>query len=410
MMKVIDRKMNFVSSLLSISGYFFIGLIFFSGLISLVQLHILRLPLFIFEPVLLATFVLLMWHMGAKFKSLLSHYGILTLVAAIIIFLLLVLIAVSGPSNSTLIEAVSSGRPFLFAFFGVFCIQLVKKIPVFLMIAFCLGVLVGDYLNLLWAPLFREEWRGISAMNLMALFALNFLAARYSGLLLAFSMFLVSLYIAFLSGFRVNVIISVLGFSLGCLSILFSKKSKKEVFRFVALGATFPIAGLALFNFIRDHGRNFMDPYSYFRVVNRMEGLLHGSIEVSQDEDRKAVLRMYLNYDYNLLPRGFVMRALDMVGDFNDFPPLYFILNFGFFFGAVMVVALFFLGGRIFLKSLSSRATSPLEAVSAAFFVVFLFLFFVNGRFLYISQEAFLFGVLIGPWLNNTRPYRHDVS
>lgn len=381
-------------------GYFIVGFVFFSGLVSLIQLRILRMPLFLFEPVLLSTFLLLKWHTGYRLRSLLSYYGLTICLAASMVFCLLVLIAVTGRSNSDLIDAISSGRPYLFALFGVFIVPIIRILPVALMIAFLLGLLLGDLLNVFLSPFFREEWRGILHLNLMALFALNFLAARYSGVLFGCLVFGASLYIAFLSGFRINLIVSVFAFGLGILFRFFLEMRFREFFRVTLLFFAFPTIGMGLFYYIREFGREFMDPYAYIRVVNRMEGLLKGNFGASQDEERQQLTSKWLNYDYSVFPQGFVMRAENMVGHFNDFPPLYFLYNFGFFMGLIMILALFFLGFRHFLRVISRVARDPFSNMSAAFVLIFLFIFLVNGRFLYISQEAFLFGALIGPWLH----------
>lgn len=385
--------------MLSRSLIFLAGFVFFSSVVSFLQLNILRLPLFVFEPVVIAMAVVLARREGVRVLSALSPAEFLFSYFFIILISVLVFIAVAGPSTSSLVDAVSSARPFMFALVGSICYRLVNGESLLNLSYFFGGIVLGDFAIALIAPDNGSANDGISAMNVLAVFCLSFILARFHRVVVMLLGLFFLLIVIFNSGFRINILAASVGTFSGLTGKLLYNRSPKAVLQFVGLSVLSLFVASTTFDAFKEHGREWVDPFVYFRIVNRISAYFEGDIEGAQDDERLRLVLGHLSDNLPILPLGFTMRADGKVGEFNDFPMLYFWNNFGFALGSLLFIALLFLGLRHFFNVIWYRTPSVAASLSAWFLPFFMVLVLLNGRFLYIAQEAFIFGLLIGPWV-----------
>ena len=376
---------------------FLLGLIGFSSLSRILTVNLLRLPIYFPEPFFTALFLMVYFGASRQFRPRQTPKLIIIVVSFLFVWLFLVMLAIN---ESTFYEIISTARPYLYAFLAAVlagCLRGQNEEYVFV---FLVGIAVGEMIGMKLVPVFDANYRGISSVNLIAVYALASLAVlsqRTQWIVLAL---LLLVPMVLMSGFRAAVAVFLLSL-LTAYAIRAIGSIRTNVIKTIVMLVKFAgVIGSVIFlgYFFVTHIYD-LHPFAYFRVVNRSLGLLTGDLSVSQDEERIAKLIYYITQEPGgILPTGFVMRGRDAVGNFNDVPFLNFTVTFGVPLGLAIIIVILTVGLVYAAKIIMAFNSSPIDLTAAAFFPCLVFLLLINGRFAYILYESVLWGGFVGYW------------
>lgn len=374
---------------------FLLGFVGFSSVGNYILTGIVGLPLYLPEPFFLALLVGLVIATPNSFRLKLSFAKVGAIVLLVSLWILLVLLAID---EGSLVEALSTGRGFLYGCIAGFFASLLGGVSIGLILSFMSGVLFGEALfAAMIAPLFVADYRGITPINLVAVFliiAVAFVARRLAYIIGAIG---IAVVVILLSGFRAPVAAVMfaivftsflLGINRGPLGLVAAGG------RIAVLFALAIVVGFTSVTYVLD-----LDPYAYQRVVDRSLPLLTGDIESTRDSHRLAKIKRYaVEEPGDILPAGFVGKARNILGDMNDAAFLNFTITMGVPLGLIAILVIVGAGSVFFVAQLLSKPSFPFDTVAAAFFPFFLLILFINGRFAYIVYESILTGLIIGYW------------
>jgi len=374
-----------------------IGAVGYSQLSFFLTVDLLGLPLYFPEPFVLLLFGVLYFGTSRDVRPKVTVPLVLVLWGALTLWWYLILL---GSLEGPLIDALATGRPFLYALFAAFVSPWLRRIPVGYIFWFLVGIVLGELLNVIVvAPYFDEQYRGIVAVNIAAVSLLSSMvvySGRRSWWILA-TPCLIS--ISVLSGFRVVLFALVLSIvtSIG-IRALRSRGAgalARGASRTLALVFLIGAVATVLVKYVLD-----VHEFAYFRTVDRTVRLLSGDVAGSQDGGRLGKMAYYLTEEIGgILPSGFVMRARDEVGNFNDVPLLNFTVTFGVPLGVSLVLLIVFAGALFGLRKTFDRQATIQDMMAMSFFPVFVLLIIVNGRFAYVVYESVLVGLVVGYWV-----------
>lgn len=399
-MHVYDRQMKYrfkLNNIFDIIVAFFLGALAFSKLSFAVTVNILKFPIYFPELFLFIFFILYIKNMK-KLTKFFSSFGNIT--ALSLLFFCWCFLVMIAALNGTMFEVLSTARPILYIIIFAFISPALIELTDIVFFVFLTGVICGELIYILnFASVYDLDFRGIEAVNLIAVFSyisLPILARMWK--LHIFSLLLV-IYLIFCSGFRI-VIFTVL-FAL-IISYSIQLYRSRHLSRFKIIGIL-SVSSLSIFYFSK-HLLNILDidRFAYFRIVDRTVALISGDFLESQDNYRFNNLLPALRLEeFKIFPTGFDMRSAGKVGNLNDIPFQYFLDTFGAPVGIIVITTIIIFGVKYCFSIIRKPESNSYEMLSAAFFPFFILLLFVNGRFLYILYESIMFGLLIGLWFRN---------
>jgi hypothetical protein len=215
-----------------------------------------------------------------------------------------------------------------------------------------------------------------------------------------FSIF--GLLIAFLSGFRIYILLIILCFFISLLySLLFNKRFKTL---FISLFAIIGTVSLVL-NFERIillvSSTFNMDAYTLYRVTNRLTSLLTGNINQSQDNIRIVnIMKPIIEFFDNVIPKGLIGKAVNNYGLYKDLPIFFLYGAFGSILSLVIIGVIYFKGYAMLFSSLKMEHPSILNSTFGIMVIVFTFLIQFNGTFLLSTYDSVLGAIVVGTWFN----------
>lgn len=378
---------------------FFIGFLFFSQLISRIQIDILKLPIFIYEPFFVIFAISVIYISNKK-----SHFqiGIKKLnyvVWACIFFMINILI---GAYESSFVPLISSARPFFIIAFSAILWPYVKFIDEKIIFSFLIGVLIGELIGIKVSEEVMKDWRGIAPINVIALYlavSMALCSQNWKRILLVVIIFMP---LVFLSGYRLVIATGILSVFFSFIYLMIVRRKVKTLIKSLMIFITLLFTSTSLFLLFLWYGKSYFDIFAYYRVVNRVLPYFSGNVDKAQDTDRVDKMHHYLfEYSYDMLPNGFIMRVRGLTGDFNDMSLINLLITFGFILGLFIILVLIAAGFKSLYRCLRNSNVSNVEIACLSFVPFFCFLLFVNGRYLYISYECVLFGIIIGQWLSS---------
>ncbi|WP_153636095.1 hypothetical protein [Cobetia sp. AM6] len=394
------REVNRFSQIVS----FFIGFLFFSQLISRIQIDILNLPVFIYEPFFLIFATCAIFISNKKFHFQIGIKKLTCIVWICVFFITNILI---GAYESSFIPLISSARPFFIIAFSAILWPYVKHINEKIIFSFLIGVLIGELIGIKVSEEVMKDWRGIAPVNVIALYltvSLAICSQSWKRILLIAIIFMP---LVFLSGFRLVIATGILSTIFSFIYLMIIKRKFKILINSLMIFITLLFTSTSLFLLFLWYGKSYFDIFAYYRVVNRVLPYFSGNLDKAQDTDRVDKMHYYLfEYSYDMLPSGFIMRARGLTGDFNDISLINLLITFGFVLGLFIILGLIAAGLKSLFRCLHSSNVSNIEIACLSFVPFFCFLLFVNGRYLYISYECVLFGIVIGQWLSSLNSSR----
>jgi len=361
----------------------------FSSLSYKISVDVLGLPFFIWEhAIIIATLIL--FYLGPLRKINLFLMAIFIFGFAGWILLIL------QTKTFFLRDIYSAARPWLVIFFFAIVSGKVAEIEDKNFILLISGAVGGELLSYFLAWQQNNTGEFIFYVSYMLLFLGVTMSVWRTGLSLFNFIYLSFLFLlAFVSGFRVNILV----FVITVLAIVFSPiklqslniSMRKKIY-YICL---FIIAIAILIKLFAEA----IDPLLYFRVVERLIGALSNNVDYSQDGDKFYMIKnLFSLQELSLLPGGFDMISKDRVGLYMDNPIIHVLNVFGVFIGSLLIFLLMLgsalLAFRLFLGKV--RVGNYLDFAAVIFCCIFPLLFVLNGRFLYITYDSAIFGLFLG--------------
>lgn len=395
------KKLNFVLSVwLDKALYFITGLMAFSAISFYLTRIKLGLPFYLPELLLIPLLVVKHKMVRLYIKQLLK--GLLVnakLIPWLMVWILLVLLGYIFTND--IFAVLSNGRAILYIILLAYLFSRSRTVSYNFLFYISFGAVVGELLNSFFHfGLYRMEGPFlISSANIIAVFLCISIPIIYRKFLLQIITTLMVIMLIINCGFRIVLIVAVISFIFSHFAVLIHHNYKQTILNVIYLLIICFIILNFLTYFINLYG---ITDYRYYRLVTRSENLLKGNIVASADEGRfnkmKLIWKTILSE--KILPHGFISEGKGLVGLHNDVPIIFLYDTIGSALSIVLLIWILFRGGRFAMHEIK-HPTFSVDTSIALFFIALILLLFTNGRFLYITYESWLFGIILGRFLKN---------
>jgi len=395
------KKLNFILSVwLDKALYFITGLMAFSAISFYLTRVKLGLPFYLPELLLIPLLVVKHKMVRLYIKQLLK--GLLVnakLIPWLMFWILLVLLGYIFTND--IFAVLSSGRAILYIILLAYLFSRSRTVSYNFLFYISFGAVVGDLLNSFFhfGMYQMGDPRSITSANIIAVSLCISIPIIYRKFLLQIITTLIVIMLIINCGFRIVLIVAVISFIFSHFALLIHHNYKQTILNVIYLLIICFIISNFVTYFINLYG---ITDYRYFRLVTRSENLLKRNIVASADESR--VKKMNLIWETilseKILPHGFISEGKGLVGLHNDVPIVFLYDTIGSALSIVLLIWILFRGGRFAMHEMKQPTFSTDTSVAIAFIVCILLLF-TNGRFLYITYESWLFGIILGRFLQN---------
>jgi len=377
--------------------YLFTGVFAFSSLSSYLIIDKLNLPFYLPELLL---FPLLIFKSKVIFfylKRLLTNLkSLIKLIFSLNIIGFLILLAHLNYPNS-IGSIISTSRPIIYIILIAFGFSIPKNINFKFMFYLVIGIFIGDFINVLFISNIPYQ-----AVNIIGLFLFISLPIIYKKNILQIITISSSTILILNAGFRILILTVVISFVFSHFFMIIKASNRpyvlaKKVFIKIIIFLIIFFLSSYLVNF---YIQNFdLDRFTYFRIYDRTVNLFTGGIEKSQDISRfKKITWIWTKFYENIIPKGFIMEASGNIGNYNDIPIIWFYVTIGSFTSLFFLPWLLWKGFNFLIYKLKTSDNVDTSLAIAVFLIGSLLL--LNGRFLYITYESWLFGIILGRWFS----------
>ncbi len=380
--------------------YIATGIFAFSGMSFYITRFVLGLPLYTPE-LLLLPFAMIKWRAVRRALQILAHGMLHDLKLPIYLLIWILMIALGYVITWNIADVLASARPILYILLIAYVAAkspLVNARGIFWL---TFGAMIGELIHIMF---FYKLYvvlddRFVVGVNLIAVFLCISLSVVYRKVFMIFTCLTVASFLILGSAFRIVLIVTLLAFSGSYFMLLWKGGRGKFLWLVVGSIAVVVAGGLAL-HFV---GEGMVRDYAQFRVIDRTMRLLSGDIAGSQDIARIEKMKwIWTGVIDRWLPKGFVSKAIDEIGNHNDVPIVYFYDTIGASFSLIFLPWLL-AKGTSFLFAEFKRRTLDFDTTASIGVMLFMVLLLVNGRFLYITYEAWLFGIILGRWFSKRK-------
>lgn len=373
---------------------FMTGFLGFSILGQYILLEILHLPFAFIEIYYIPIIVIKFRKIQVYMKKVIHRCSVKT-------FFLLYFILISGIMTVGSNGDILAVRSIVYLIIAVDFIEWEENIQFYNLYFICLGSVVGE----VFFRFVLDTNEMMSSMNCITFVACIFIPyCLKSYCLMFFSAFILLLF-SINTGYRIGIIVVLLSVGIILAHLLLREKRKNvETVRQILVIGIISIAWLLFRRYYLDVINAFADftkmsSFARFRVTSRLQGLLEGNTEVSQDSARwemyKLILKDFLTHIY---PIG-IVRAN---GDYIDVPILFLYDALGSVVTLSIFISMIIKMIKMFFTTLKSKV-SEYNIFIVLELVIILFLVIVNGTFLKNTYQAIITGIMIGTFINFSR-------
>jgi hypothetical protein len=377
------------------------GAIGFSSLSYYLAVNVVGLPFYLWEHVVVAAIYMVYVHGN---KQSLSRSELISLISLISIWLLFVVIT----NVDQFFYVLSAARPWFII--GIFALlsKRVSQLPDSIIFQVICGAVIGEFLSY-FIQMNSPGWDGKIYFSYMVICYFIILSFRMKRLWVLISCITAMAYVV-LSGFRILLLVAMLVY---VQMIIFRKYRSGVVLSYRTNMLLVGVISFSLVMLYYLSNQGYIDQYLFFRIFQRTLGFLAFDFGASQDGDKIYMLsHLFSLKDPNIIPAGFNMVRDGNVGLYMDNPLLHILNVFGYPLGAVVVCIILITSFAYYVKYRDCVSLRGLNQVSLVFVSIFPFLLMLNGRFLYITYDAALFGLILGRWINvyTIKSQRHIVE
>lgn len=375
--------------------YFIIGFIAFSRLSYFILVIKLGLPFYLPE-LLLIPLILICWNKIKKslIEILYKRYLFMFYYTSLSFILIFIFIPILFNENYNFI--LSMGRNVLYIIIFAFIFSRFENVSYNFLFYITFGAAVGELVNsIYYLSLYNismDNWKNVSGTNIFAVFLFISLPIIYKkSIIIQIITGIIFVQLVIGSGYRIIFLAGIFSFLFSHLYIFITSK-QKNIKKIISL----VIIVFLLFGFFSIVFNNKeLSNKKRFRIFNRTMSLLKGDIEASQDLRRwEKISWTWEQIDNKVFPHGFIPAE----GSW-DIPIVYLYTVFGSIFTWILILLIIFKGLNLLLYNLRTGCLDTDASISLSVILVGL-LFFLNGRFLHITYESWLFGIILGRWFS----------
>lgn len=387
------------------------GILGFSYISNYILLQKLQLPFYIVELFLLPSiFMYFNKYINIFVRSIKKR-----MVCFFILTILLMTAVILGVINGAgFIGALTMSRSLVYIILVAFIFCEYKEFDLSKLYILVLGATIGEFINVAIIAPGLSNYKGIAQVNIIAIalvVLIPVIRRRNAQGVICFSLAFLT---AYLSGMRTPILICVITYIIANIYVVLSISftTRKKVIKLLLMGVILSVvigAIILRIDIILNRVAEIfhMDSYTIFRISDRMKAFLNFDFVASQDTSRiEGYKKIFSEFIPSLIPRGFI-GEIKGVGNYIDVPILFIYDVFGSFFGMIL---LYIIVKRALSKvrDLFRKKLLDIDVVAAIMVFIYFVLFIINGRFLYITYESILSGIVIGVWFNKN--IRKEVS
>lgn len=310
--------------------------------------------------------------------------------------------------TNQLLATLGSARTILEIILIAFVFSRSRPLPFDILFYLCLGAVIGELVNAsAIAPRLNPfDDSPLASANIFALFILVSLPIIYENVAWQVVSLVIAAALVVNAGFRILIFSAVIGVVCSHGFLMLRESAQAAIRQIGLLVAAVVIASAAGFVYVSRIGVN---NYKLFRIAFRTVNLLSGNAVASQDGDKIAAIRLaWRDVGVRTVPNGFIMKGADRVGLYMDAPMVHLYDVIGSIL-ALLLVGWILSKAVMFARAQLKQPGVTTDATMAVGLCLVTGLLLLNGRFLYIPYEGWLFGIMLGRWLQ-TRTRLHQAG
>lgn len=375
--------------------YFLIGFIALSRLSYYLIVIRLGLPFYLPELLLVPLLIIHQKNIIKYFKKILNNFSFV-LSFYMCFFVNIILIAIAIFSTGQVINVLSIGRNVIYICLFTYLFSSLEKISYDFIFYISFGAVVGELINAIYyLQLYNiqpNNWKHVAGTNIFAVFLFVSLPITCrKPLIIQLITVLLSGILIFKSAYRIILVTVIISFIFSHLFVMI--RSRKFFIKKIISLIIIIIIVVCFFNF---YINNYdIGNKTRFRIFNRTMNLFRGNIEASQDITRwNKFTWTWEKIGNKVFPQGFIRAE----GSW-DVPIVYLYTVFGSMLTWLIFLTIIFKGIKSLVYDIRFPYSNVELSISISVVLVGL-LFFVNGRFIHITYESWLFGIILGRWFS----------
>jgi len=383
--------------------YFITGLLAFSGLsfyLTKIKLGLpFALPELLLIPFLLIKHKVVYLYIKQLLKGLLVNAKLIPWLVCWIFLVLLGYIL-----TGDILAVLAIGRNILYIIILAFLFSRTKDVSYDFLFYVSFGAIVGELLHSLFYPVLYQIYDPLQIVctNTIAIFLTISIPIIYRKTLLQIITTSIAGLLIFISGYRILLLMGVISFvSSYCLVFIHFKNKKYLILNMIRFILIISLSYFFFIHYVNYYGDS---SYKYHRIVTRTIGFLKKDFNTTQDDVRFTIIESSLTGigGEKVLPHGFISKAKGLFGLHIDVPIVFLYDTIGSIFSVVLLLWILLKGGRFAIHEMK-KPIFNVDTSIALFFIAFILLLFINGRFLLVTYESWLFGIILGRYLKIKR-------
>lgn len=383
--------------------YFITGLLAFSGLsyyLTKIKLGLpFSLPELLLIPLLVIKHKVVYLYIKQLLKGLLVNAKLIPWLMCWIFLVLLGYIL-----TGDILAVLTNGRPILYIIILAFLFSRIKDVSYDFLFYISFGAIIGELLHSLFYPELYQIYDPLQLVcaNTIAIFLAISIPIIYRKTLLQIITISIGGLLILNSGYRVVLLMGVISFvSSYCLIFIHYKNKKSLILNIMCFILIVSFSYFFLIHYVNSYD---VSSYKYYRIVTRTISFLERDFTTTQDDVRFTIIESSLTDvgGKKVLPHGFISKTKGLFGLHIDLPIVFLYDTVGSIFSIVLLLWILLKGGRFAIHEMK-KPIFNVDTSIALFFIAFILLLFINGRFLFVTYESWLFGIILGRYLKIKR-------
>jgi len=306
-------------------------------------------------------------------------------------------------NNGNFISVFTTTRPFFYIILIINYFYKTKDININKIYTWSIASIIGEAIFIQFIQINRN-WYYINVVTLALIIIIPLIEKK--PIKYIFSMCL-GLFISIISGYRINLLIIIVGNLTALFWIIFFNFTKikikqllKRIFLLVII-IFFLIIIIQNYIFIIDMISKFIkiERATIYRITDRLKYFLMGDFSSSQDTTRLNNYKMIPNeFNENLIPTGLIGKTLDYYGTYTDVPIILLFESFGSVLSIFILIVINLIGFIAFIKSFYCYNIT--QIVAGLMYPIFIILFVINGTFIYFTNVSLMTALIISRWFS----------
>lgn len=398
--ETLSLRKSAINSGLKLFGFFLFGFICFSGWSNYIVTQLIGLRYYVFE-VLLIPFLIYYWRqIQSNYRLMRQNTKTITVLFLIYAFVCMWIGFVKSGGHFEAIVTTSRTLFYLIIIAGFFSTGI--KLDISKIHWICIGATLGGGI---YNSLFVLDEAGYSSLNIIAVTLMVLIPASQAKMKQTAFCTIIAAIIAFVSGYRINIVMILAALVIGIFSNLLRRKTGVKP---IVVLIIFVISAVIIYkNFypITDFLiKTFdMDSFTVYRARDRLYAFFSMDFEASRDMVRFDLYQQIGDqFLEKLIPCGLIGKSAGYYGTYFDVPIIFLYDAIGSLAAWIIVIILAYKGLRSYVFVIRN-SVDAWSVVCGEMIFVYLFLIIVNGRFLFIAYETLLTGLIFGNWLYLSR-------